>query len=213
MVGCHGCRASSRIAPRSTDPASTSPPASAGCCGSTGPGAAYRCARWPWSCAPSGCATSASALSRHRGGGFGAGAVVDGYEQVLGLAPGRLRAAVDVLCRTFDHGPPDRGARPGAVHAGRVLGRGRGRAGSGAERRGLAAVRARARRRARVRSDGRPDGAAGGPAGRRDGPVVGVAYTSRYEALGRLRCGPYAAVVGDVIREAVRAPDTGCSST
>ena len=26
---------------------------------------------------------------------------------MLGLAPGRLRAAIDVLCRTFDNGPPD----------------------------------------------------------------------------------------------------------
>ncbi len=118
--------------------------------------------------------TSASALSRLESEGRRHGSVVDGYEQVLGLAPGRLRAAIDVLCRTFDNAPPDEDPDLGpstldgfsaAVEA--VLD---GRAG----RRGLAALRARALRRARVRPDGRPDGAAGGPPGRRDGSVGGA---------------------------------------
>src|SRR4029079_887694 len=33
--------------------------------------------------------------------------VIGGYGQVLRLTPGSRRAAGDLLCRTFDHAPPD----------------------------------------------------------------------------------------------------------
>lgn len=36
------------------------------------------------------------------------GELVDGYEAILGLYPGALRAAVDIMCRTFSFAPPDR---------------------------------------------------------------------------------------------------------
>lgn len=63
--------------------------------------------------------TSVTALSRLETEGQRSGAVIDGYEQVLGLPPGRLRAAVDVLCRTFDYAPADQEpfARPPDLHA------------------------------------------------------------------------------------------------
>ena len=151
---------------------------------------------------------SASALSRLESGGRRQGAVVDGYEQVLGLAPGRLRAAIDVLCRTFDNGPPDEepdlvpctlGSFSAAVEAVLVD-----------EPRGGDWLRF-----AREHSGGRGFGLTAAQmeplAARLAGEMgrsVGVAYTTRYEALSRLRCGPYAEVVGDVVRSLVRAPDT-----
>ena len=36
------------------------------------------------------------------------GRVVDAYEAALALAVGRLRAPIDILCRTFDYAPVDR---------------------------------------------------------------------------------------------------------
>ena len=152
--------------------------------------------------------TSASALSRLESGGRRQGAVVDGYEQVLGLARGRLRAAIDVLCRTFDNGPADEEPDLGPSTLGDFS----------------AAVEAVLvdepcggdwLRFAREHSGGRGFGLTAAQvepltarlAGEM-GRSVGVAYTTRYEALSRLRCGPYTEVVGDVVRDLVRAPDT-----
>ena len=50
---------------------------------------------------------SVAVLSRLERSGGRNGAVVDGYEELLGLTPGRLRAPVDALCRTFAYAPPD----------------------------------------------------------------------------------------------------------
>lgn len=152
--------------------------------------------------------TSASALSRLESEGRRQGSVVDGYERVLGLTPGRLRAAIDVLCRTFDNAPADEepalgpstlGSFSAAVEA--VLdGEPHGgdwltfaREHSGGSGFGLTA--------------GQMEPLAARLAGEM-GRSVGLAYTTRYEALSRLRCGPYADVVADVVRAFVRAPDT-----
>ena len=59
--------------------------------------------------------SSPSRLSLVETGGVRNGQVVDAYEQVLGVETGRLRAAVDVLCRTFPYAPADQApelARP-----------------------------------------------------------------------------------------------------
>lgn len=152
--------------------------------------------------------TSASGLSRLEGGGRRQGSVVDGYEQVLGLAPGRLRAAIDVLCRTFDNGPPDEAPdlAPSTL------------AGFSAAVDGVLVDEPRGGdwlRFAREHSGGRGFGLTAAQmqplAARLAGEMgrsVGLAYTTRYEALSRLRCGPYTEVIGEVVRSLVDAPDT-----
>ncbi|RYB93428.1 HEAT repeat domain-containing protein [Nocardioides oleivorans] len=58
--------------------------------------------------------TSTARLSRAETGQLRDGSLVDGYEQVLGLPEGSLRAPIDVLARTFPSAsPPD--VRPGEV--------------------------------------------------------------------------------------------------
>jgi hypothetical protein len=153
--------------------------------------------------------TSASALSRIEAEGLRHGAVIDGYEQVLRLVPGSLRAAIDLLCRTFDHAPPDQ--QPDACPAtltgfsaavDAVL----EQAPSGGDWLRFA------REHAGDRGFGLPSAQMQPLVARLASEMarsVGVAYTSRYEALARLRCGPYGDVVEEVVRAAVLAPDTG----
>jgi hypothetical protein len=153
--------------------------------------------------------TSASSLSRIEAEGQRHGAVIDGYEQVLGLPPGSVRAAIDLLCRTFDHAPPDQdpdlepatlAGFSAAVDA--VLGDApRGgdwlrfaREHTGERGFGLTAAQMEPLV-ARLSSE--------------MSRSMGVAYTSRYEALARLRCGPYADVVEGVVHEVVRAQEVG----
>jgi hypothetical protein len=153
--------------------------------------------------------TSASSLSRIEAEGQRHGAVIDGYEQVLGLAPGSLRAAIDLLCRTFDHAPHDQdpdlapatlagfSAAVDAVlgdapHGGDWLRFAREHAGE----RGFGVTAAQMKPLAtRLASE--------------MSRSMGAAYTSRYEALARLRCGPYADVVEDVVRSVVREEEAG----
>lgn len=153
--------------------------------------------------------TSASALSRIEAEGQRHGAVIDGYEQVLRATPGSLRAAVDVLCRTFEHAPPDQDPdlRPAtlagysaAVDA--VL----GDSPTGGEWLRFAREHAGGRGFGLTAAQMEPLVARLASELSRS---VGVAYTSRYEALARLRCSPYGDVVEDVVTAIVRAPGTG----
>lgn len=57
--------------------------------------------------------TSPARLSRAETGQLRDGSLVDGYERVLGLPEGSLRAPIDVLARTFPWGSPV-DARPGS---------------------------------------------------------------------------------------------------
>lgn len=50
---------------------------------------------------------SVAMLSRLERSGARNGEVLDGYEQALGLVRGRLRAPVDLICRTFPYSPDD----------------------------------------------------------------------------------------------------------
>ncbi|MBM7516744.1 helix-turn-helix domain-containing protein [Nocardioides nitrophenolicus] len=155
--------------------------------------------------ARSGGGLSAATLSRVETTGRRSGSVVDAYERALGLPHGHLRAPVDVLCRTFAYAPAD--ADP-YVPDPSLTGF-------------TAAVDA-------VQS---PDPSAqdwlrfaeyhvltpfGMPAhtirplvvrlADEVGRAAGLAYQLRYEALSKLRCSPYADVVGAAIRDAVEQP-------
>lgn len=153
--------------------------------------------------------TSTSALSRIEAEGLRHGAVIDGYERVLGLTPGSLRAVIDILCRTFDHAPPDQEPDLGPATLA-------GFSASVEAVIGQAATGGGWLRFAREHAGGRGFGITAAQMqplvvrlASEMGRSVGLAYTSRYEALARLRCGPYGDVVEDVVRAAVRAPDTG----
>lgn len=134
------------------------------------------------------------------------GAVVDAYEQVLELAPGTLRAPVDILCRTFPYSPPDRdpGTEPvdlahmeSALHP---LTTGKATGGEWL-------------RWARVSVTG---GGLGMPRTQMEELVDrcllelsrswGTGYHTRYEALALLRCGPYGEVVLAAARDLVEHP-------
>lgn len=151
--------------------------------------------------------SSPSRLSLVETGSVRNGQVVDAYEQVLGVETGRLRAAVDVLCRTFPYAPADQApelARPSdlatfdaAVEP--VLAGGAGASewfsfvrehasGSGY---GLPSALMRPLVDTLVDEMGRS---------------VGRAFVLRYEALSRLRCGPYADVVEQSVRDLVADP-------
>jgi hypothetical protein len=51
--------------------------------------------------------TSVATLSRVESGELRMGAIADAYEQALGLQSGQVRAAIDVLCRSFPNAPID----------------------------------------------------------------------------------------------------------
>ncbi|VXA98919.1 hypothetical protein [Nocardioides sp. AX2bis] len=156
---------------------------------------------------------SVPALSVAERAGVRDGALTDLYEQVLRLPPGRLRAPVDVLCRSFDYAPGDRAPTRAVVLP-------------------LSAVDAAFEPVLTGRADGgdwlrwarllrHGPGAAVptvvvAPAARvlveellRS---VGPAHTARYEAVARLRCGPYADVVEDVARDLVLGAGPGPAS-
>lgn len=153
--------------------------------------------------------TSASALSRIEAEGLRHGAVIDGYEQVLRLTPGSLRAAVDLLCRTFDHAPPDQQpdlCPPSLTGFSAAVEAVLEQAPSGGDWLRFAREHAGERGFGLTAAQMQPLVVR---LASEMGRSMGVAYTSRYEALARLRCGPYGDVVEEVIRGAVRAPDTG----
>jgi hypothetical protein len=149
---------------------------------------------------------SVATLSRVETGALRHGAVTGAYERALSLPHGALRSPVDVLCRTFPYSPADVApdlpprdladfsAACAAVTADRPSGPDwlrlaeHHQTGTGL---GLPEqlMRPLVRRLA-------------GEVGR----SVGVAYTTRYEALARLRCSEYADLVDEVARELVLAP-------
>jgi hypothetical protein len=156
-----------------------------------------------------GLSTSASALSRIEAEGLRHGAVIDGYEQVLRVTPGSLRAAIDLLCRTFDYAPADQepdlepatlAGFSAAVDA--VL----EEAPTGGDWLRFAREHSGERGFGITSSQMEP------PVARLASELsrsMGTAYTSRFEALARLRCSPYGDVVEDVVRAIIAAPGTG----
>ena len=145
-------------------------------------------------------------LSRLESEGQRNGAVIDGYERALGLEPGRLRAVVDSLCRTFDYAPPD-------------LSPGLGEPDLAAYSRAVEAVLADrpsggdwlrfAREHEDDRRFGLPTGQMLPLVARLASELnrsVGLAYVTRYEAFARLRCSAYEELVEEVVRDLVLAP-------
>ncbi len=155
-----------------------------------------------------GMAMSASSLSRLETEGVRDGAVVSGYEQVLGIEEGRLRGVVDAICRTFGYAPPDRAPFPpalGLVEFSALVDTVSGPESTGGEWLRFACQHQR------------PQGF-GLTLGEMT-PLVhklaselnrsyGHAHVSRYEALAILRCSPYADLVEEVARARAMAPDT-----
>lgn len=153
--------------------------------------------------------TSPARLSRAETGQLRDGEVVDGYERVLGLPVGSLRAPVDVMCRTFPSAsPPD--SRPGSPIAGveelsvlteRLAGEDDVTGGDWLRW---------ARAIAAPGNIGLPTSLAR-PLVRRLAHElarsVGHAHPTRYEALALLRCSPYGTVVLDEARAELADPD------
>lgn len=152
--------------------------------------------------------SSSANLSRLETGQRRVGVLIDGYERVLGLAEGSLRAPVDVLCRGFARVAPrdaDPGGFPATVEEMSALteavlgpepvsgGQWMRWSGALAQPGNLSLPRELflgATRRLCVEL----------------GRSVGSAYPTRYEALSRLRCSPYGRWVVDVAREVVADP-------
>jgi len=152
--------------------------------------------------------TSTTRLSRAETGQLRDGTIVDGYERVLGLGEGSLRAPIDILCRTFPAtSPPD--ARPGlpisaveelsslterlasseSVTGGEWLRWSRAISAPGNI--GLPVSLARTLVRRLVHEMARS---------------VRHGYPTRYEALARIRCSDYGFLVLEVAREEVAHP-------
>ncbi|MCR1784848.1 hypothetical protein KVF89_20060 [Nocardioides carbamazepini] len=148
---------------------------------------------------------SAATLSRVETAGRRSGVVVAAYEEALGLPHGQLRAPIDVLCRTFSYAPVDTepyAPEPtlvGFTSAVDAVGSGRPSAHDwlrfaeyhvrtpfGMDTHTIRPLLARL-----VDEVGRS---------------AGLGYQLRYEALSKLRCSPYAALVAEVVREAVEQP-------
>ncbi|WP_372729352.1 hypothetical protein [Nocardioides sp.] len=150
---------------------------------------------------------SAASVSRLETSGLRDGSLIDGYEQLLGLEDGQLRGVVDVLCRTFDYAPVDRGPEPAPLDLARFSNL--VDAVCGASPSGGDWLRF-ARQHVVPRGFGLPISQMT-PLVRRLaselGRSHGTAYVTRYEALALLRCSPYADVVAAVVRERVMAPD------
>lgn len=152
---------------------------------------------------------SVPVLSRLERSGDRNGQVVDAYEAALGLEPGRLRAAVDLVGRRFPYAPQDRApalARPATLEAfDRVVDTVQAGAPTGGD--WLALVR--------EHEGGRPFGLPSremapllerlaGETGR----SVGTAFVTRREALKRLRCSPYGELLADLARESTADRNT-----
>jgi hypothetical protein len=150
-------------------------------------------------------ALSPATLSRVETAGRRSGRVIAAYERALDIPYGHLRAPVDVLCRTFSYAPAD--TEP-FVPTPTLDGFGSACDAVAADQPGahdwlrfaeyhtltpfgLPARTARPLIAKLVDEVGRS---------------AGLAYQLRYEALAKLRCSAYGAVVAEVIREAVEAP-------
>lgn len=153
---------------------------------------------------------SVPALSVAERTGVRDGVIIDCYEVALGLSEGRLRAPVDVLCRSFDYAPRDRApvARstvPLALVDAAFEPVLSGRAAGGQWLRWARLVR---------HGTGTPlPSVVVAPLALQLVEelvrAVGPAFVSRYEAVAQLRCGPYADLVEDVTRDLVRGPGPG----
>jgi hypothetical protein len=150
--------------------------------------------------------TGLTAVHRAETGASRSGALADGYEQVLGLPRGSLRAPVDVVAASFHYAPPDRdpGTAPTSVAAMsdliEVVDGGDPDGGD---------WMAWARAMSQTNAIGLPMRMAHEIVSRLVGELnrsVGHAYPSRYAAISRLRTGPYGAVVLDVVREQMSDP-------
>ena len=149
---------------------------------------------------------STSTLSRLETSGSRSGAVVHAYEQALGLPYGWLRAPVDVLCRTFAYAPADQEPHQPEVSL----------FGFTAVCDAVATEEATGHDWLRF-AEIHASGSFGLPATQARpliaklaselGRSVTVGYTTRYEALAKLRCSAYGDLVADVVPEIVAAPD------
>ncbi len=153
--------------------------------------------------------THARLMSEIENGKVRSGRIIDGYEHALGVAPGSLRAPIDVMCRRLPGSPEDRdGATPigGALTVTELseLGARLTRPGhTGGD--WLAWARALGAPEAR----GFPTWLAAEWLDRlldQLGRSVGTAYTTRYEAVALLRVGPYGAQVLEAAQRAVGDP-------
>jgi hypothetical protein len=151
--------------------------------------------------------TSVSSLSRLEAGQRVSNDLVEGYETVLRLRPGRLRGPIDALLRTHGGEPIER-RRPGppsleewsVCHARVSVG----------EPRGIDWLHF-ADMMAAPGMLGLPIDLAGPKVerlAREMSRSVQVAHLLRYEALAQLRCSQYSALVLDVIRQIVEDPGT-----
>lgn len=152
--------------------------------------------------------TSTARLSRAETGQLRDGELVDGYERVLGLPEGSLRAPIDVLCRTFPATSPV-DVRPGlpissveelsrlteSIAGAEDVSGGEwlrwARAISAPGNIGLPVSLARTAVRRLVRELARS---------------VSHGYPTRYEALARIRCSGYGFLVLEIAREEVAHP-------
>lgn len=145
-------------------------------------------------------AVSLPMLSRLERNGGRNGAVVDGYEEALGLDCGALRAPVDALCRTFHYAPADEDAglatEPSLERFDRTVEPILAGGGTGGEWLMFA------REHERAEPFGLPSALMRPHLERlasEVGRAVGTAYTTRMEALARLRTGAYADLVDGVV--------------
>ncbi|SEC41644.1 hypothetical protein SAMN04489844_2254 [Nocardioides exalbidus] len=152
--------------------------------------------------------TSTARISRAETGQLRDGSLVDGYEQVLGMPEGSLRAPIDVLARTFPaSSPPD--ARPGeAIRSVAELSELTERLDSGAAATGGDWLRW-ARSIAAPGNIGMPVPLAQRVVRRLVRELArscGHGYPSRYEALAKLRCSDYGFLVLRAARHEVAHP-------
>ena len=150
--------------------------------------------------------SSPAQLHRLETGKLRSGRLMDGYEAVLGLPSGALRAPVDVTCRGFAYSPPDRDPGPPVTSVremSRLTDLVSGPGTTGGE--WLAWARALSQ-----------PGAIGLPERQAEKLIATLAselgrsashgYPTRYEAMALLRCGPYGDVVLSVAQDVVGDP-------
>lgn len=155
--------------------------------------------------ARSGGGLSPATLSRVETTGRRSGSVVAAYERALGLPHGHLRAPIDVLCRTFSYAPADADPYvPEPTLAGFTTAVDTVQSSDPSAQDWLRFAEYHV-----LTSFGMPAHTIRPLVARLTdevGRAAGLAYQLRYEALSKLRCSPYADVVGQAIRDAVGQP-------
>lgn len=153
--------------------------------------------------------TSPARLSRAETGQLRDGSLVDGYERVLGMPEGSLRAPIDTLARTFPwDSPPDIGRQVAAATDLRQLSDLTERLAAGDTVTGGEWLRW-ARAISAPGNIGMPIPLARGIVRRlvRElGRSCGHGYPTRYEALASIRCSDYGFLVLDAAREEAAHP-------